>query len=70
MIAYGERYAAMTFEEIAKALGVTKPAIVTTYHRAIKKLRRNPEAMAQLRCAMGAHERNKPQERVYPDWSF
>jgi DNA-directed RNA polymerase sigma subunit (sigma70/sigma32) len=68
MIAYGEKYAAMTFEQIAKALGVTTPAIVSTYHRAIKKLRRNPEAMAQLRCVMAQNERSKPQERVYPSW--
>jgi DNA-directed RNA polymerase sigma subunit (sigma70/sigma32) len=68
MIAYGEKYTAMTFEQIAKALGVTTPAIISTYHRAIRKLRRNPEAMAVLRCAMAQHERSKPQERVYPDW--
>lgn len=30
---------AMSFDEIAKALGLAKPTVVVTYHRAMRKIR-------------------------------
>jgi DNA-directed RNA polymerase sigma subunit (sigma70/sigma32) len=63
-----QKYVAMTFEEIAQRLGVTRVAVRQSYISAMEKIRRNPRLMEQLRSVVAQHERSKPHERVYPDW--
>lgn len=57
----GDYEAAMTFEEIADRLGTDKQHVWHWYATAIKKLRRNPDALLKLLAiadALGA-ERDK-----------
>jgi DNA-directed RNA polymerase sigma subunit (sigma70/sigma32) len=60
--------AAMTFEEIARRMGLTRQDIRGIYERGMAKIRRNPRLMEELRGAAAFHESSKPQQRVYPDW--
>lgn len=48
--------AAMTFEEIAEALGCSSQAVFQVYHRAIRKLRESG-CMQELRDLAAAKER-------------
>lgn len=67
MIEYGEKYAAMTFEQIAKRLNVTRAAVRMSYVNGMRKIRNDREAMERLRGLMEERDRGK-QERIYPEW--
>jgi DNA-directed RNA polymerase specialized sigma24 family protein len=64
----GEHYAAMTFPEIARALGVSHTAVQATYKRAMRKILSNRAAVEKLRGLMAERDKG-PQETVYPEWA-
>lgn len=57
--------AAMSFVEIARVLGGTPPQMRSAYREAMKKLRRDPVALADLRGLQAELERRRP---VQFDW--
>lgn len=52
--------AAMTFEEIADALHITLRSAVTTYARAMQKLRKRPVVLAHLAALAAEVEKSRP----------
>jgi hypothetical protein len=60
-----EALAVLTFNEIAQRLGMTPPQARSAYAKGMKKLRRNTEALENMRALATELERHRPVEL---DW--
>lgn len=57
--------AAMSFVEIGRHLGTSRENAFGIYTRAMKKLRRNPEALENMRALAAEIDRRRPQRFDY-----